>query len=301
MKTVLCAILFLAAGAAGPAHAQTACEPAGFSTAELGGLKASEWMLPDEGRRNALARALASCLSDPDPMLRDGIAFEALTHWLRARQLSAETMLWLADDLQAQLTGAADDAGFRRPFAALVLSEVARADRIEPYMTPQRRHRLLDAAIAYFVGVSDYRGFDEREGWRHGVAHGADLLLQLAINPAFGRAEQTRIRDAVASQLTPEGHFYIYGEPERMGRIIYFMARRGDFTEAEWTTWLAAVADPTPLSDWSEAFGAQAGLARRHNVVAFLSYLATSPRLTWDDEEDDVLIVGAETALRRLR
>ena len=32
------------------------------------------------------------------------------------------------------------------------------------------------------LSVRDYRGFDAKQGWRHGVAHGADLLLQLSRN-----------------------------------------------------------------------------------------------------------------------
>jgi hypothetical protein len=294
-------VLFLAACATAPAQPQARCLPAaGFSRADLDTLKAAEWQIADDSRRDALARALTACLGDADPTLRDGIAFEAYAHWLRARQLSNETMLWLADDLERRLT-APEGSGFERPFAALVLSEVARADRIEAYMTPERRAQLVNASIAYFTNVRDYRGFDESEGWRHGVAHGADLLLQLGINRAIGRADQERIRDAVATQVAPEGHFYTYGESERLGRVIFFMARRGDFTAEEWTAWLARFADPAPLGAWNEAYLTQAGLARRHNVVAFLNFLATSPRLTWDDEEDDILIAGAEAALRRLR
>ena len=31
-------------------------------------------------------------------------------------------------------------------------------------------------------GREAHHGYDEREGWRHGVAHGADLLLQLSMD-----------------------------------------------------------------------------------------------------------------------
>lgn len=83
--------------------------------------------------------------------------------------------------------------------------------------------------------MRDYRGFDDRQGWRHGVAHGADLLMQLSLNPAFGKPELTRIRDAVAAQVMPAGHAYVFGEGERMAAPIVYIARRGVFTEAEWT------------------------------------------------------------------
>ena len=294
MRYAIFAALLLGACATAPAAAQTQCLPAaGFSRAELDALKAAEWQLPDEARRNALARALTACLGDPDPTLRDGIAFEAYAHWLRGRQLSNETMLWLADDLQARLT-APEGAGFERPFAALVLSEVARADRIDAYLTPERRTQLVDAAVAYFSSVRDYRGFDEREGWRHGVAHGADVLLQLALNPALGRPELTQLRDAIATQLAPEGHFYTYGESERMMRPIIFIAQRGVFTPEEWQEWLVR---ETAVS--ADAFTSQAGLSRRHNMMVFLSLLYMQANLS-ANEADNALLPGATAALRAL-
>ena len=294
MRYAFLAALLLAACATSPVAAQAQCLPAaGFNRADLDALKAAEWQLADDARRDALARALTACLGDPDPTLRDGIAFEAYAQWLRARQLSNETMMWLADDLQARLT-APEGPGFERPFAALVLSEVARADRIEAYMTPERRAQLVDAAVAYFANVRDYRGFDEREGWRHGVAHGSDALLQLALNPALGRPELTRLRDAIATQLAPEGHSYTYGESERMMRPIIYIAQRGVFTPEEWQEWLVR---ETAVS--ADAFTSQAGLSRRHNMMMFLSLLYMQANLS-ANEADNALLPGAEAALRAL-
>jgi hypothetical protein len=294
MRHIAFVAFFLSACATAPHTAQAQCLPAaGFSRADLDALRAAEWAVPDDARRDALARALTACLGDPDPTLRDGIAFEAYAHWLRARQLSSETMLWLADDLETRLT-APEGPGFERPFAALVLSEVARADRVEAYMTPERRTQLVDAAVAYFTSVGDYRGFDEREGWRHGVAHGSDVLLQLALNPALGRPELTRLRDAIAIQLAPEGHSYTYGESERMMRPIIYIAQRGVFTPEEWQEWLVR---ETAVS--GDAFTSQAGLSRRHNMMVFLSLLYMQANLS-ANEADNALLPGAQAALRAL-
>lgn len=290
------ALLALAACATAPAEAQSAsCLPAaGYDRAELDALKATEWALPDDAARNRLALALTACLGDPDPTLRDGIVFEGLQHWLRAKQLTPETMRALSEDLQAQLI-APDAQGFRQPFAALVLSEVARADRIEPYLQSAGRAQLLDASITYFANVRDYRGFDEREGWRHGAAHGADLMLQLALNPAFAKPELERIQSAIAGQVAPAGHFYIYGEPERLARPIIFMAQRGLISEQEWTAWFAQLVPP----QGENLYTSQAGLARRHNVNAFLYSVWLNAKLS-QNTADDALLPGAEAAIRAM-
>ncbi|MGE0740036.1 MAG: DUF2785 domain-containing protein [Hyphomonadaceae bacterium] len=291
MKHVALALAFSFAACAA-AQAQT-CPPAGYDRAQLEALKAADWALPDDAARNALARALAACVASPDPALRDGVAFEGLTYWLRSQQLAPETMLALADDLQPRLA-APEGPGFERPFAALVLSEVARADRIAPYLSAERRAQLLDAALTYFTGVRDYRGFDAQEGWRHGVAHGADLLLQLAVNPAIGRADLIRIRDAIATQVAPEEHFYIYGESERLARPILFMAQRGLITEAEWSAWFARF----PAAG-ENVYASQAGLAWRHDVNGFLQAIYLNARLS-PNAEDDALLAGSEAALRAM-
>ncbi len=298
MKHPFFAALLLLSACATARAEPSACPPAGYDRPRLEALKAAEWAIADAGERERFARALTVCLASPDPALRDGIAFEALQHMMRARQLSPATMMELQDDLEARLA-AHEGAGFERPFAALVLAEVARADRVDAYLTPERRERLVAAATSFLRGVRDYRGFDQRDGWRHGVAHGADLMLQLSLNPALGRPELERIRDAIAAQIAPDSHAYVFGEGERLAAPILFMARRGVFSEAEWSAWLAQAAAPTPYPSWDGAFSSEALLRRRHNATAFLSALYLNARLS-ETTDDDVLLPGAEAALRSL-
>jgi hypothetical protein len=249
--------------------------------------------VPDDARRNAFAIALAECVGDADPEVRDGLAFEGLQHWLRNRQLTDETMLALNASLQAKLAGP-EGAGYTRPFAALVLAEIARADRVEAYLTPAQRTALLDASVAYLTGVHDYRGFDPREGWRHGVAHGADLMLQLTLNPALEKPELTRIRDAIASQIAPGSHAYVFGESERLATPILYMARRNVFSADEWTAWFTQIAGTE--ESWRGVFASSEGLARRHNVSAFLNAIYVNADI--NGAPFDVLAPGAVAAMR---
>ena len=290
-----CLLMLLALGACATAHADGACPPAGYDHARLTALKADEFKIADDAQRNALALALTPCLADPDPELRDKIAFEAYYTWLRGKALTTATMLALDAELEARLV-APEGQGFERPFAALVLSEIARADRIEAYLPAERRAQLLDAALTWFTSVQDYRGFDEPEGWRHSVAHGADLLLQLSLNPAFGHDELVRIRDALTKQIAPPGHFYVYGESERLAAPIIYIARRNVFSREEWSTWFAQFAEPT---QWKDTYWSQAMLAKRHDTMAFLSAVYVNARIS-EDAADDALLPGVETALKAM-
>lgn len=89
-----------------------ACPPAGYDTASLQALRTQAFELPDAKARAALAVSLADRLGDPDPKLRDGIAYEAQSTWMHKDQLAPQTLRALRDRLVPML-GAEDPDGFR--------------------------------------------------------------------------------------------------------------------------------------------------------------------------------------------
>lgn len=262
MRLMLIVLLMLAVAPA------MACPPPGYDKPALQALKKNGFAVADPARRRELAQALVGCLGNPDPELRDGIAFEALSQWMRADAFDAAQMGALRDRLYGLLDGP-EGEGYARPFAALVLSEVARTDRIKPWMSAAERAAMVDKAAAYVEGVRDYRGYDDVQGWRHGVAHGADWLMQLALNPALDRAQADRILAAVVAQAVPaSGHAYVFGEPERLARPVLFVAQRGLHSDAEWAAWFAALVPR--IGDAKQAYRNVAWLARRHDLTGLL-------------------------------
>ena len=250
------------------AYAFAACPPAGFDRSNLDALKAAQFAMPDAAAHNALAEGLLGCLGDPDPALRDGIAYEAYSTWMRAGAFDADELRKLRDGLYARLDGE-DVAGFRKPFAALVLSEVARTDRISPWMHAGERAAMVERASTWLASVRDYRGYEDGAGWRHGVAHGADWVLQLALNPALDRTQLDRLLAAVASQvMAADGHAYVFGEGERLARPVLYAAQRGLLDDAAWQAWFAALV--AKLGPPAAGYGDAAWLARRHDLVQFL-------------------------------
>ena len=88
-------------------------------------------------------------------------------------------------------------------------------------------------------------------------------------------------------------------EPNAVARPILFMAQRGVFTEQEWSEWLAQFAGPGALGSWDNAFQSQAGLARRHNVTAFLSAIFVNAQAS-DAVALRPLATGTMDALKKL-
>lgn len=213
--------------------------------------------------------ALAACLGDPDPAVRDNFAFTLWSEGLRGRHLAADQMRYVLARLSAIVAGPDDAAGFQKPFAALALSEVARADRVAPYLSEAELHALAGSGAAYLRGVTDYRGFVAGEGWRHGVAHGADLLMQLALNPRLARADADLLLAAIAAQVAPAASpSYVHGEARRLARPVLFLAKRSDIDDAAWAAWFQAL-HPDDAPRWKAPYASAAGLAAVHNSSAF--------------------------------
>lgn len=218
---------------------------------------------------NAAIDALIACLGNPDPAVRDDFAFALWTQGLRGKHLKPDGLRHAMQRLTAILAAPEDPAGFRRPFAVLALSEVARVDRVEPFLSEAELHALAATGATYLRGVTDYRGFIAGEGWRHGVAHGADLLMQLALNPRLTRADADSLLGAIGAQVAPAGsHAYVHGEARRLARPLLFLAKRPDIDDSAWAAWFQAL-HPSDVPRWKASYASAEGLAAVHNSSAF--------------------------------
>ncbi|MCL4838961.1 MAG: DUF2785 domain-containing protein [Thermoanaerobaculia bacterium] len=264
--------------AALPEASPSDCDDYPGGRAALRSLAAGGFEVADAAARQRLALALAACLGDPDPAIRDDAAFTGLATWLRGGGIDEATRLALAGLLHGWVEAGEDADGFRRPFAALALAEVARADRLSPALPEAVRARIAAAAARFLETTRDFRGYDAGAGWRHAVAHGADLVLQIGMHPATTADETRRLLAALATRVAPPGVSWIHGEPERLARAVFFLHGRGLLDDAFWDGWFTTVGSPAPLAGWGEAFRTAEGLARRHDVLAFLHAVAFAAR-----------------------
>jgi hypothetical protein len=300
LKTLLLPALLGATAACSHAAPMTETPPA-CSLAAQGATALADWRAAgfDTETPDVTAADLASCLGDADPFLRDKIGYEGLTATLRAGAVSETARRTLIASLTDALS-AEDAGGFHAPFAALGLAELARTDRVEAFLSEDERAALADSAAAYLASITDYRAFSDQDGWRHGVAHGADFAMQLALNPNVSVESLLHLRRSVTHQVMPaSGHAYTHGESERLARPILFMASRGDIEAQDWQAWFAALVDPAPMASWGDAFSSETGLARLHNLKAFAQSLYINASLSQNPNLEPIA-TGALDLLRTL-
>ncbi len=252
---------------------QLQCHENGWNKEALLKLKNDEFKIEDKTVKRNIANQLLSCLASPEHAIRDEVAYTGLSKWLRANEFSNGVYLSMFTTLTKALApNVRDESGVYQPFAALMLSEVIRVDRVHPYLNDEQRELAVSVAASYLKAINDYRGFDDKTGWRHAVAHTADLMLQLALNPAITKVQLESLLAALSTQVSADNkHYYVHGEPKRMAMAVAYNFLTGKHTEEEWTQWLAKVTEPAPLRAWQDAYKSETGLAKLHNTQSFLN------------------------------
>ncbi|MBU2894189.1 DUF2785 domain-containing protein [Colwellia sp. D2M02] len=252
----------------------TSCVTKEFSSLKLYQLQKKQFSVKDNAQRNELALQLSQCLAHSDPTIRDSIAFSALSQWLRNDELDTPTRSSLFHTLIDVLITTKGTSALHKSFAVLTLSELARSDRKSSFLNNNQRELLIKSTTTYIISLDDYRGFDEIIGWRHGVAHSADLFMQLSLNPQTTKSQLDQMLMALTAKITADNnHFYIYGEPRRLARATLYILYRDLHSNEELKVWFNNVSSPAPFNQWGDVYISQPGLAKLHNTRAFISEL----------------------------
>ncbi|MFF0266637.1 DUF2785 domain-containing protein [Kribbella sp. NPDC004536] len=179
-----------------------------------------------EGRPlGELVAELVGMLRSPDPVVRDRQAYSTLATWIRRGVLSGPELRELGD---AMLPRFADAEVQARTFAPLILDAIVTAGVFEPSWVPPFER--------WYVAEDDLRGYDEKLGWLHAVAHGADLLGTLGLHAAVEPVQMLRL--GIGRLLTPTPYVLRDMEDDRLGYALAATLTRDDLTGTDATDWL---------------------------------------------------------------
>ncbi|MEV8627174.1 DUF2785 domain-containing protein [Streptomyces sp. NPDC051079] len=192
------------------------------------GVVDADYAVPADRDLGELVGELSRALADPDPEVRDGAPYGVLYTWLQRGVIDERRRLELGDEMAARF---GDPEVQARTFAPLVLDMVVSAGGF--------RAEWVDAFARWYPSERDLRGHDEKLGWLHAVAHGADLLDR------FGRhaeVDPVRMLELAAARMTaPTDHVLDQLEDDRLARAVAHVLTRTDLSERDATGWLDAV------------------------------------------------------------
>jgi hypothetical protein len=182
---------------------------------------------------------LLTMLRAPDPVQRDDVAYIAMVQRI-ASGAEDPGLAALGDDMASRL---ADPEIQARTFAALILGEIVDRDRVTGAAGEPAVARWRDAYAAWYPAETDLRGYDERLGWLHAVAHGADVLAAFGRSPRMGREDLRGLLGVAAARLVAPARYVLRDqEDDRLGYALAQLLARAELDEADSTEWLGQIA-----------------------------------------------------------
>jgi Protein of unknown function (DUF2785) len=183
---------------------------------------------------------LLTMLRSADPAERDEVACLAMVHRIGSGAEDGD-LVALGDEMALRLT---DPEIQVRTFAALILAEVVERDMTSGRATAQAVLRWRDAFAAWYPAERDLRGWDERLGWLHAVAHGADALAQFGRTPRLGRDDlRGLLRTGRERMLAQTGYVFRDQEEDRLAYALALVLSRAELDEGDCVGWLGPVSD----------------------------------------------------------
>lgn len=168
-----------------------------------------------------LLRSMVEHIGSPDPELRDKLIYTSFFYLIMDDYLTYAQMKSLIetclDDhhLFLNISLINDDSVFTRAFSSLVIALILGKDREARFLPDELVNRAIEGSIHYLQKEQDLRGYVEKNGWAHSIAHGADLLDEAIKHPLFDMNMAEKCLDAIGGSLF-KGTVYIDDEDKRL-------------------------------------------------------------------------------------
>jgi hypothetical protein len=225
-------------------------------------------------------------LGSPNSDLREN-SLSVVWEWILGGYYSNEELhrlgVQMAHNLTVGLGEENSDSVFLRAFSGLILGALVVYDQTRsetpekgpgPFFQQAEVVSFLDQGLAFFQNEKDLRGYEAETGWAHAIAHGADLLRDLARSRFLGRAELERILNAVASRvIQPASRPLLFNEDERMATAVLSVLLRDELDLAQLSGWLETITHPADQRSWKKFYLDDQMLHAHANTKEFLRSL----------------------------
>jgi hypothetical protein len=217
-------------------------------------VQADDFAVPADGPLADLVDELCAMLASPVPEIRDDTAYPVLALWT-ARGVLDGHLEALGDRM---VEGLRHDEIQARTFAAMILGWVvlrdARTGQLDPGCVPRWRA----AFASWWPHEADLRGWDDRLGWLHAVAHGADTVRAFARSPRLGEPDLRGLLELTVDRLLADGgYLFAHGEDDRVAYALATVLTRPELPAEAATAWLDRIDDavragaPGPVPPWA--------------------------------------------------
>jgi hypothetical protein len=217
-------------------------------------VQSNDFAVPGDRPLADLVDELCAMLASPVPEVRDDTAYPVLALWT-ARGVLDDHLEPLGDRMVERL---AHDGIQARTFAAMILGWVVLRDagtgRLDVGCVPRWR----DGFASWWLRETDLRGWDDRLGWLHAVAHGADAVRAFGRSPRLSEPDLRALLELTVDRLFDDGgYLFAHGEDDRVAYALATVLARPELPAGPATAWLDRIEDalragtPGPVPPWA--------------------------------------------------
>lgn len=193
-----------------------------------------------------------------DPKLRDDLIYLVLANWILDDVYNNQELTQILDTcldqdhLYYKLGNKGDDSVFTRTFSALIIAVLLNKDIKQPFLEKEKFLNTVDKTIKYYKEEKDLRGYIDNKGWAHSVAHGADIMGEIADNDKTSPQICKDILNAIRLKIQVSNYTYINGEDERMAQAVNSILTNKVLDTQKVNGWFKELVDINKLENRNE-------------------------------------------------
>lgn len=206
-----------------------------------------------------LTYELLACIGDEDAYIRDELIYPALARLLYRDHLPESVLLDILRILFSKShllygLGTKDNNVFTRTFSSLQIAVLL-------YKHNQKNFIPKDDLIVYFrqfcyyyQNEVDLRGFLEKEGWAHSIAHAADVFKQFAQSEELNEEHYQEMLGLVFDKFVQSDYLYINNEDERTVSALELLLQRNVVSDDFVSEWIMSFSKYEKLEDYKKEY-----------------------------------------------
>ncbi|MFR4162136.1 MAG: DUF2785 domain-containing protein [Paraclostridium sordellii] len=184
-----------------------------------------------------------------DPTLRDDLIYDIFSKWINQKRFSNQqlkTFLEICIDNQHLMKCVGtenDDTVFTRTFSALIIALILYSHNQKNFLPYNLIVKTKNIIIDYYTKEIDLRGYIDNKGWAHSVAHGADVIDELAKCSVLCKEDLNNLLMTLKLKICQGKYVYIDGEPDRISIAVRSIFMRYEIDEGDILLWLESFKD----------------------------------------------------------
>jgi len=187
-------------------------------------------------------------IGNPNPEIRDDLVFNLFGQFIFEQLITREQLRWMIEkmnvtnslEFRIEETGSVTAC---RSFSALVMGMILQVDGdqtsgYDSCLTTSERTTWMQNGIRYLTREQDRTGYDEKLGWVHAFAHGADLLGTIISHPKCTQEYVVEALEVISDIFQKSQQPFIDEEEKRLGLAIFFGIESGNLSQKLLCEWI---------------------------------------------------------------